>query len=173
MRAFVVAFSLLCSLSCGALADDTPASADNKHGIREPEHDVSSRIKRLMITTALPPEKTYAELTPEEKALTKAPYDHMAIDDEPPYPLHGEKELLLAMHDIAESLQVRGDLSMIVNVNSQGDAVSVEVLASPDKEFTQYVASALMLEKYKPALCDHKPCALAMLWKMHFSMHYL
>lgn len=172
MLRLVVLFLLFCNVVAVARAADDPPVPDTVQGIRETDARVGTHIKKLYITGPLPPEKTYDQLSAREKAITKAPYDAMADDDEPPYPLHGRKKLLLAMHQIAETLEVQGDTSMIVQVNSQGDAVSVQVMTSPDAEFTRYLASALMLEKYKPARCGGVPCALDLLWEMNFVLSY-
>jgi hypothetical protein len=61
---------------------------------------------------------------------------------------------------VQQKLRVEGDLTMFVDVDSEGHAVSVSVLQSPDAQFTQAAASVLMLQEYKPAVCGGKPCRM-------------
>ena len=58
---------------------------------------------------------------------------------------------------------------MFVTVDSQGRAKSVSVLQSPDPKMTQYAAGVLMLETYKPALCDGTPCTMQFPFRITFS----
>jgi hypothetical protein len=108
----------------------------------------------------VPANKTYAQLTPEEKLVVKESYEKMAKDDEPPYPLHGAEGIFRASEALQHKLLVRGELDLAVTIDSHGTATLVEVFKSPDAELTKAMASVLMLEKYKPAICKGSPCQM-------------
>jgi hypothetical protein len=109
---------------------------------------------------SVPANKTYAQLTPEEKMVVKESYEKMAKDDEPPYPLHGPEGIFRASEALQHKLLVRGELDLAVTIDSHGAATTVEVFKSPDAELTKAMASVLMLEKYKPAICKGVPCQM-------------
>jgi hypothetical protein len=127
-------------------------------------HISSEGIHRIPV----PVDKTYSELTPAEKMLVKSLYEPMADADEPPYPLHGPRRILETCEEIEKYLRVRGGLSLAVTVDPDGKPVAVEVLKSPDAEMTKKMAMVLMLEKYKPAVCNGAPCQMQYPFRMEF-----
>ena len=108
----------------------------------------------------LPAEKSYAQLTPEQRRIAKSAYDKMPDADEPPYPLNGLLPILRASEKLQHKLLIRGELSMAATIDAKGNAISVEVFKSPDREMAKAMASVLLLEKYKPALCAGSPCQM-------------
>jgi len=110
---------------------------------------------------SLPLDKRYSELTLEQQGLLKSEYEAMPQGDEPPFPLNGLRGIYKVVSEGQDKLLVEGDLSMIVEINSQGKATAVSVYKTPSPEMTQLVAAVLMLEPYKPAICGGKPCAMA------------
>jgi hypothetical protein len=65
---------------------------------------------------------------------------------------------------------VSGALTLAVNVNAAGKAVSVEVLRSPDMQMAKLVATVLMLQAYKPAICKGSPCEMQYPFRMNFTV---
>jgi hypothetical protein len=130
-----------------------------------------SAIKRDAVkNVAVPIDKTFAQLTPQEKLLVKAPYGPMGADDEPPYPLYGLRKTFEASIKLAGALRVRGELVLAVNVDRTGQPISVEVYDSPDMEMTKRMAAVLMLDKYKPAVCSGAPCKKQYWFRMNFDL---
>jgi hypothetical protein len=133
------------------------------------ESVLGSQLKRDAVkNVAVPIDKTFAQLTPQERLLVKAPYGPMGADDEPPYPLYGLRKTFEASIKLAGALRVRGELVLAVNVDSTGQPISVEVIDSPDKEMTKRMAAVLMLDKYKPAVCSGAPCKKQYWFRMNF-----
>ena len=133
------------------------------------ESVLGSQLKRDTVkNVAVPIDKTFAQLTPQEKLVVKAPYGPMGADDEPPYPLYGLRKSFEASIKLADALRVRGELVLAVNVDSTGQPLSVEVIDSPDKEMTKRMAAVLMLDKYKPAVCSGAPCKKQYWFRMNF-----
>ena len=127
-------------------------------------HLLASNTSNIQV----PPEKSYAQLTPEQKRKLKDLYDKMPDADEPPYPLNGVRTILRACEELQRSMLVRGELLMAVSIDAHGNAISVEAFKSPDPKMTKAVASVLMLEKYKPAVCNGSPCQMQFPFRMNF-----
>lgn len=140
-----------------------------QHSLRQDEPATGTNIKRAIVMGGIVPyDKRYAELTPEQQAAVKALYEQIGPDDEPPFPAAGLAPIYKAVAAAQQKLQVTGSLTMAVQVNSQGEATSVEVLRSPDPRMVQFVAAVLMLQKYKPALCSGSPCTMQFPVRMEF-----
>ena len=155
----------------GAWKNDKPA--DPKLIVRKyysiQEHVTGSHILRDEVSRIpVPIDKSYAQLTAAEKRRVKSEYEPMAEDDEPPYPLHGLRTILETTEKLQKKLQVSGALTLAVNVNTTGKAVSVEVLRSPDMQMAKLVATVLMLQAYKPAICKGSPCEMQYPFRMNF-----
>ncbi len=132
-------------------------------------HATGSHISHDEVTRIpVPIDKSYAQLTDAEKRLVKSDYEPMGQDDEPPYPLHGLRTILETTEKLQKRLKVNGALALAVNVNAYGKPVSVEVLRSPDAQMAKLVATVLMLQTYKPAICSGVPCEMQFPFRMIF-----
>jgi Gram-negative bacterial TonB protein C-terminal len=107
-------------------------------------------------------------LTADERQRVKSQYEAMAESDEPPYPLHGLHKIVEASVALQKKRSPRGQLVLAVTVNAAGDAISVEVLKSPDSETARAMAAVLMLEKYKPAVCKGVPCKMQFPFRINY-----
>jgi hypothetical protein len=155
----------------GKWRDDKPV---NPEAIKKKSYALSSEMtgSHLLASNTsniqVPPEKSYAQLTPEQKRSVKGNYDKMPDADEPPYPLNGLASILRASEKLQHSLLVRGELSMAATIDAHGNATSVEVYKSPDPQMAKAMAGVLMLEKYKPAVCNGSPCQMQYPFRMNF-----
>jgi len=131
-----------------------------RYSIKEEVPTVGTSIPRNLVVASMPFKKSYAQLTPEQQARLKAQYEQMGEGDEPPYPLNGTHALYKALSDAQQKLNLIGDLLMIAEIDNQGQATSVAVMQSPGPEMTQVAATALILEKYKPAQCAGVACKM-------------
>lgn len=122
------------------------------------ETPAGSRLRRDAATGNLPFEKTYAQLTAAEKARLLAHYERMAPGDEPPYPKYGMKGLLRTLDRLREHAHLEGSFDAGVVVGPDGRAIEVRIYASPTSELTQLFSDHLVVEQYKPALCQGQPC---------------
>jgi outer membrane biosynthesis protein TonB len=111
--------------------------------------------------SAVPFNRTYAQLTDEQKALVKSVYVAMDDQDEPPYPEAGLEAIYGPIAEAQGHLGIRGELDLEVIVSSNGSAEEVRVYRSPHKKVTQFVANLAMLTRFKPALCAHQPCRMS------------
>ena len=122
--------------------------------------ETGSNIRRQTVRGSIPFNLRYSELTPEQKESVRAQYERLGPRDEPPFPVNGLGNVYKAISTAQNLLHVQGNLSMFVEIDAKGEPQSVKVFESPDPKMTRAVASILMLEKYKPALCDGNPCAM-------------
>lgn len=117
--------------------------------------------KDIRWDSKIPLDKTYSELTPEQKAVLNAMYVYIADGDEPPFPEAGLKPIFNVVRKAQRLRQARGELNMAVTVGPDGKATKVEDLGGVyDIEMTEIVQQVLLLTKYKPAVCKGQPCTM-------------
>jgi hypothetical protein len=142
-----------------------------RYSIKQDDSDIGSNIKRNVVSgSVIPVDKKYNELTPEEQGYVKSQYEGMGPADEPPFPIDGLRPIYKAVAAAQQKLLVKGTLSMFVEVDSQGKPVSVSVYRSPDPKMTQVVGSILMLQSFKPALCNGQPCSMQFPFRITFNI---
>jgi hypothetical protein len=110
--------------------------------------------------SAIPFDKTYAQLSPGQKALVRSQYENMSEDDQPPYPEEGLAPLYRAVAAGQRKRKAEGQLSILVDIDSSGQAVRAAVYQTPDTELANYIAFTLMKQRYKAAICGGKACAM-------------
>ena len=158
---------LLLALKSGPVhaADD----ARPRYSLKQDQPDIGTNIKRDIVSgSVVSLDKGYAELSPEEQAYVKSQYEQMGPHDEPPFPVNGLRPIYKMIVAGQQKLRVGGSMTLAVDVNSQGEATSVSVLQSPDPEMVRFAASVLMLQRYKPALCNGNPCTMQFLFRITF-----
>lgn len=152
-------------LTLAALSAPCPAPAQqpaeaSRYSIKQDEAGTGSHLRRNVATSRLPVNKRYDELTPGEREILRSQYEQMAETDEPPFPVNGLAGLYKALADAQQRLAVTGTLEIHVDVDSRGEGMAVTVIQSPDPKLTQFAASVLLMERYKPALCGGVPCRM-------------
>lgn len=83
MRFLVATFFLCCALPTVA------GQAQYKYQLKSDWPLGSTRMQDSGARSNIPFDKPYAELSAEQQARLKAPYEAMGEGDEPPYPLEG------------------------------------------------------------------------------------
>ncbi len=147
----------------------TPSTT--KYSMKEDDPALGTNIRRPIVTGGgLPFNKTYAELTPDEKQVLSLQYPALEEGDEPPFPLHGLKTVYRGLSALAGKLRAEGHLVLYVKVDAEGKAKSVSVVASPSTEMTDYAAALVMVEKYKTAVCGGKPCEMPFKFSLNMTL---
>ncbi len=165
------------TLACGAA--HAQFTATNEHGIPDAPtlltnvHTQSTGTmlkKPLHWKSTIPLNKTWSELTPQQQADFRAQYASIRDTDEPPFPIQGMKPVFSAIQKGQDVMQVRGALDFTVTVGADGKATNVEgadtISGVNAREMSNYVASVLMMAKYKPAVCSGKPCEMQFPFKL-------
>ena len=167
---------LVLAVSACALANAQSAVAQTlggEHGapdapirkLNSSSSETGTILKReLRWRSKVPLNKTYGELTPEQKAAFHALYESLPEGDEPPFPAKGIKPIFSQLQQGQRVLQARGELNLAVTVGTDGKAIKVEdfggVTGANAGEMTNYAQSLLMMAKYKPAVCKGQPCVM-------------
>jgi hypothetical protein len=142
-------------------ARSAPASAPSRNTISATQETGTIIKKDIRWESKIPLNKTYEELTPEQKAELHSQYEAMPEGDEPPFPAEGIKPIFSAIRKAQRLRQAHGNLIMAVTVDPEGNATKVEELGSVyDLQMTQLAQQVLLLTKYKPAVCSGKPCTM-------------
>lgn len=167
LRTLPVLLALL-TVAAGASAQDAsaPAKAKKQYVYKHDEARVGSYIPTNMTVTDHPIHLPYADLTPEQKSAWKSQYLAMPADDEPPYPVAGTQRTMKAVLKASQKTDSEGEIDAVVVVRDDGVPDSVRVFKAPTSQLGTFVAQALMLEKFKPAVCAGKPCAMEFPFKM-------
>jgi hypothetical protein len=117
--------------------------------------------KDIRWDSPIPLNKTYAELTDEQKAALHKMYEKLGPNDEPPFPVEGIKPIFNAVKKAQRILQSRGRLDMKVTVGPDGKAIKVEDFGTVRTgQMTETAQQVLLLTTYKPASCDGTPCTM-------------
>jgi hypothetical protein len=169
---FLVAVSACAFSTAQAQAPETaPRSATAVAPTRvlnEATSETGSLLKKeVKWTSTIPLNKTYGELTPEQKADFHAMYASLKPGDEPPFPVKGMKPIVNAINKGHALAMARGEVNMAVTVGPDGKATKVaDYGKTNDREMTEFVASVLLMTKYKPALCAGSPCTMDFPFKL-------
>lgn len=154
-------------------------TAKNEHGIPDAPTRLTNSattstgtmLKReLRWRSNIPLNKTYDQLTPEQKAEFRSLYAAIGENDEPPFPVQGIKPIFNNIKKGQNVMQARGELNLAVTVGADGNAIKVQDLGGVGgvnaREMTQYVQSVFMMAKFKPALCQGTPCTMEFPFKL-------
>jgi TonB-like protein len=163
--AVIVVAVILNACQASPVADEHPQLA--RYSIKQDEASTGSR-REIVIGGIVPFDKRYSELTVEQQRILKSHYERMGDADEPPFPVNGLRPIYLMLASGQQELRVHGPLTIFVEVDSQGRATKVSVLQSPSPEMTKFAASVLLLEKYKPAVCNGIPCTMEFPFRITF-----
>jgi hypothetical protein len=161
-----LALALLLMPLCTTIvrADDAQPENDKtaqRYVIKQNQPSTGTLIPRAAVTSDLPLDKSYHQLTDAQRAAVRAQYETMAAGDEPPFPAEGLGKIYDILHKIGAKMHTgAGTLSVLVHIASTGEPTSAEVLNAPDVEYGNMAAQVAMLTKYKPAVCGGKPCAM-------------
>jgi hypothetical protein len=131
---------------------------------------VGSALRQVVLSGTMPFDKTYAELTSDQKAVLASDYEELPPGDEPPFPIYGVGHLVRPLMSFVEAANVVGPLVASVLVDSQGDAVRATVYKAPDPALAQLASSALSTEKYKPGVCKGQPCRMEYVLRLYLPM---
>ena len=82
--------------------------------------------------------------------------------------MQGTKRVYDWLWQASGKVLASGMLRDDVLVDSEGNAESVTVHSTPHADMSKLAAQIVMAEKYKPAVCSGKPCAMSFPYKIKF-----
>jgi hypothetical protein len=125
-------------------------------------------LDRLVMRGALPYDRSYEQLSPEQKAVVRSQYDSVGPNDEPPYPKYGLSDVADAVARMPRREPLEGEVVLTVLVDERGADKSVSIYKTPDARLSNVVAATLTRGKFKPGLCEGRPCAMDYVFKYYF-----
>jgi hypothetical protein len=138
-----------------------------EYSVQEDAPRTGSIIRHDQVSsTILPLNRTYQQLTPEQRGYVNSWYEYVAPGDEPPFPLDGLRPIFDAVRKGQEKLGVRGRLLFVATVEPDGKVSTVKAYGSPSPEMANFVGTVLLITKFKPAVCSGRPC------RMDFPLSY-
>lgn len=155
----------LFAASAAAIADDTGLPAELGSGSRE-----ISYHKRATMVGAVPYDRAYEQLSPAQRAALRAEYDSVGPNDEPPYPKYGLSDVADAVARMPVREPVEGEVALTVRVDERGNGKSVSIYKTPDRRLSNVVAATLTRIKFKPGLCEGRPCEMDYVFRYHIKV---
>ena len=119
---------------------------------------------------SVPFDKSYAQLTVAQQTRLKWAYVEMGEADEPPFPVDGLKTIYEPITEGQQRLHASGTFRAAVEIDEQGEPISMAIYRSPSKAVTKFVSGVVMLSKFKPAVCSGKPCKMGFPVVIGFAM---
>jgi hypothetical protein len=152
----------LAQIAPGETAARSATAVGNTRNMQSASQETGTIIKKdIRWDSKIPLNKTYAELTAEQKAELHKMYENLPEGDEPPFPEQGMKPIFSAIRKAQRIRQARGELNMAVTVGPDGNATKVEDRGGVyDIQMTEIAQQVLLLTKYKPAVCKGQPCTM-------------
>ena len=152
--------ALVSSLVLSALLSTTTAAKAEGQYYLYGNPPTGTRLAPKVVTSPLPLEATYEELTAEDKAKIRANYDGMPEADEPPFPKAGLKPIWETIYENYHPSNQKGDLVVIASVDLYGVVREVAVYETTSNHMTKLVSTALAATEFKPAKCGGEACAM-------------
>jgi hypothetical protein len=152
--------ALASALILSVLASTAAAAKDDPTYVMYGEARTGSRIAPKVVTSPVPVNVTYQELSEAEKAKIRANYDSMPAADEPPFPKAGLAPIWEAVTDQRHTSNQVGDVVVVASVDKDGIVREVAVYNTTSNNMTRLISTALAATEFKPAVCDGTPCAM-------------
>jgi hypothetical protein len=153
------------------VSSSTPAAdSENQYSIKRSDPEVGSNIRKDAVRWTFPLNKTWEQLTTDERARVRGSYISLAESDEPPFPLEGYAPLLKDVGRIQQKALVTGRAMLIARIDANGEPQTISVFETPDQDISKALAHAIMRTKFKPAICAGAPCAMDYPFLFDFSV---
>lgn len=159
--------SALCLLAATGLSAATPTATPAtdlppaEYSMLQSQAMVGSNIrKEVAWSTAVPMNRTYAQMTATERAQVHDLYERIEPGDEPPFPAEGIKPIVTALWKAQMRRQALGLLTVVADVDATGAVTRVEVVDDPDTRLSKFAAQVLLITPFKPAVCKGQPCRM-------------
>jgi hypothetical protein len=162
----VVLVAALTALLAGMMFLPSTTRAEESSSVNPRKQDrppTGSNIRRDELPRSswtMPMEKTYDQLSPDDKNRLRRAYEEMADDDEPPYPLFGMGKAIEPISAVQGKILAEGLVLIYVRVDQSGDPISAKIVQAPKGEIGKAVAMVLMHTKFKPAKCGDQRCEM-------------
>jgi len=158
----------------GTVADippaEKPAGEAEKFNLRQVDmNSINHFAAKLALNGTVPFDKNYADMTPQQQQQFRRHYPVLHPDDTPPYPEKGTAQIFRWLSKAQGKLRIDGVLRAVVDVNAEGKATSIRVFESPDPNLRELIKAIMSEQKFAPAVCSGKPCAMRFPFETRFT----
>jgi hypothetical protein len=131
-----------------------------------------SNIPNKVAHGTLPLDLGFEQLTPEQQRYVRSIYPALEVGDDPPYPLHGGKELYEMLAKLTGRLRLNNENILVyVSVGADGKVTSVSAIGTLEPEVKRAISVGAALLKYKPGSCAGQPCAGVVPFNMKLTLN--
>lgn len=120
--------------------------------------NTGSRIPVKLIKSSLPFDKSYKNLSENDKATLRSYYEGIPDDNKPPFPEAGLRYIAQDVKVAHSKMRKVGPLFAVANVDKTGQVSKVSVFASPHEKMSQLISAVLWETKFEPGVCAGEPC---------------
>jgi len=124
------------------------------------DDQTGSHLPRQVARAKVPLNRSYADLTDEQRRRVLVDFPQLAAGDEPPFPQGGLGALVEPIYRAQKKIQDSGMLKLNLLIDAEGSLQRVSVLDSPSAQTTRAASAIALAVKWKPARCGDKPCAM-------------
>ena len=132
-----------------------------QYGIKTDSTPTGSNIRQYAVQPFnMPVNLPYHQLPPEARKTLHGYYEEIKEGDEPPFPAEGLKAFLDPIQKAQQKLLVDGPVNLIATVDRKGEVTRVQVVGTPIPKMSEFAARAVLLTRFKPAVCAGEPCQM-------------
>lgn len=122
--------------------------------------ELGSKYRPVEVQSPIPFDKSYDELTKEQRNLFRQSYSVLKETEKPPYPKAGTGAIYEPIIEGHEKIARGGTLFLVAMVNEKGKVEGVSVYESPTQNHTELATAVLFNTEFDPAVCDGTPCKM-------------
>ncbi len=153
LNALLIAATLIFSISASHAT-----SSPKLYSLKGDTH--GSKIPSIDAQSTVPFNKRFDALTSQQQNLVKAKFDHLGVNDTPPFPVSGLKAVY---KPLVKANKVYGDnstLNVTATVSTNGTVTDVKVHNSNNVDLVSYIERNLQHAEFQPASCNGVACEM-------------
>jgi len=136
------------------------AATAASYEVRQSRPDAGSNLRRVIGATSFPLDRTYEDMSEQERSDYRSAFKLASTADEPPHPVTTLKPLADHLARLQAMLQLTGELLVTVHVGTDGSPKTVSVVKSPNPDFERLVVLTLMDARYSVPKCAGQACEM-------------
>jgi len=124
------------------------------------DREMGSRFRPVEAQSNIPFNKTYDELSDQQKDLFKATYGGLKESEKPPFPIKGMQAIYKPIIKAHNDIRRGGNLLLVAIVDKEGKVENVSIYETPSDDMASYASNVLFNTKFEAATCDGTPCKM-------------
>ncbi len=127
-----------------------------------------SNIRSIDAVSKIPFNKSYNDLSADQKQTLHSQFEGLSASDTPPFPRQGLRKLFQPIVKASKAIAATGSLRLHATVNANGFVESVKVIDSPDVKLSVIAERVLLNTRFDPARCNGVACEMTFPFEAHF-----